>query len=199
MLSETHISAPPDQVSYLTRHVLYENFFSPEECDQIAYLNLLVLQAEVNEHLDEFSKTGQLNLRHRNALNKAIPRQPRYEWIYGRLIHRLNFVNAHYYHLALMRMTEPQILEYQHTGFYGTHVDLGMGEISNRKLTLVAFLTPPQEYSGGDLILKPAQYVVPQQQGSLVIFPSWIPHEVKPVTAGIRRSLVSWVIGPCVR
>jgi PKHD-type hydroxylase len=64
---------------------------------------------------------------------------------------------------------------------------------------MIAFLTPPDEYEGGELMLKPAQYTVPQPQGALVIFPAWIPHEVKPVTAGIRRSLVTWVIGPCVR
>jgi predicted 2-oxoglutarate/Fe(II)-dependent dioxygenase YbiX len=199
MLTEHHRSVSGAEISHLTRHVYAERFFSPEECDQIAYLNLSVQQAEVNEHLEDAPRRGLLNLRHRNALNKAIPRRPEYEWIYARLIHRIQFVNDYYYRLAVTRLTDPQILEYQHTGFYGTHVDLGVGEISHRKLTMIAFLTPPDEYEGGELMLKPAQYTVPQPQGALVIFPAWIPHEVKPVTAGIRRSLVTWVIGPCVR
>jgi len=30
----------------------------------------------------------------------------------------------------------------------------------------------------------------------VLIFPSWLQHRVRPVTRGIRHSLVSWVEGP---
>ena len=34
-----------------------------------------------------------------------------------------------------------------------------------------------------------------QGQGDLVLFPSYMLHEVKPVTKGERNSLVCWVTG----
>lgn len=181
--------------TYLTRHLLFERFFSTEECEQIAFADLAVYQAEVNDTLPEKTSVSQVNLQHRNALNKAVPRLPKYEWIYARLIHKVHEVNQAYYHFKLTSMSDPQILEYQNTGFYGTHVDIGTGELSNRKMTLVAFLSPPEDYQGGELVLKPAGLTVPNQQGNLVVFPAYLPHEVQPVIGGIRRTLVSWILG----
>ena len=34
-----------------------------------------------------------------------------------------------------------------------------------------------------------------KEQGTLILFPSYILHEVKPITKGERNSLVSWVTG----
>ena len=34
-----------------------------------------------------------------------------------------------------------------------------------------------------------------KQQGDLIIFPSYMLHEVKPVTHGERNSLVTWITG----
>ena len=34
-----------------------------------------------------------------------------------------------------------------------------------------------------------------QKQGTLVLFPSYTLHEVKPVTKGVRYSLVGWYEG----
>jgi len=34
-----------------------------------------------------------------------------------------------------------------------------------------------------------------KEQGTLILFPSYTLHEVKPVTKGERNSLVSWVTG----
>ena len=32
--------------------------------------------------------------------------------------------------------------------------------------------------------------------GSVIVFPSWIEHQVAPVTKGTRYSLVAWFVGP---
>ena len=34
-----------------------------------------------------------------------------------------------------------------------------------------------------------------KKQGTLIMFPSYVLHEVKPVTKGERNSLVTWVTG----
>ena len=61
------------------------------------------------------------------------------------------------------------------------------------------------EYEGGDLILEddffqnrpdPAEM---RRKGAVFIFPSFIRHQVTPVTRGTRRSLVAWAEGPKFR
>ena len=34
------------------------------------------------------------------------------------------------------------------------------------------------------------------EEGSIIVFPSFVEHRVTPVTEGIRYSLVSWFVGP---
>ena len=66
-----------------------------------------------------------------------------------------------------------------------------------RKLSGSIQLTDPKEYKGGELYLYddyPGQ-IMKQEQGTLILFPSYTLHEVKPVTKGERNSLVFWVTG----
>jgi PKHD-type hydroxylase len=37
--------------------------------------------------------------------------------------------------------------------------------------------------------------VMKKEQGFVALFPSYVLHEVKPVTSGTRYSLVSWITG----
>jgi len=66
-----------------------------------------------------------------------------------------------------------------------------------RKLSLVLQLSDPKDYEGGELILHLSEEptVVPKKQGYVTIFPSFVLHEVTPVTSGTRHSLVSWISG----
>ena len=36
-------------------------------------------------------------------------------------------------------------------------------------------------------------------QGTIIVFPSMLPHRVTPVTEGVRYSLVQWFSGPDFR
>jgi len=68
-----------------------------------------------------------------------------------------------------------------------------------RKLSISIQLTDPEEYEGGELKLydgddKEAQ-VMDKTQGTLIIFPSYVLHEVMPITKGTRNSLVTWITG----
>ena len=79
---------------------------------------------------------------------------------------------------------------------YGKHIDRSNNFIV-RKLSLSIQLTDPKEYEGGELILyeNDEGTVMKKEQGTLVLFPSYVLHEVKPVTKGERNSLVAWVTG----
>jgi PKHD-type hydroxylase len=65
-----------------------------------------------------------------------------------------------------------------------------------RKLTILAFLN--DDFEGGRLFLQTGHNRVypPQQPGSVLVFPSFVLHGVEPVTKGIRRSVVTWLVGP---
>ena len=72
-----------------------------------------------------------------------------------------------------------------------------------RKLSVTVSLTDPKEYKGGELEfdfrnqdksnIRTCTEILPK--GSLVVFPSFVWHRVKPVTKGVRHSLVIWNLG----
>ena len=78
-----------------------------------------------------------------------------------------------------------------------------------RKLSMTCQLTDGSEYSGGELEFDFRQYDPPQRdeskhlrkateilpKGSIIVFPSFLWHRVKPVTRGVRYSLVVWHLG----
>ena len=78
-----------------------------------------------------------------------------------------------------------------------------------RKLSMTCQLTDGSEYSGGELEFDFRQYEPHQREedkhlrkateilpkGSIIVFPSFLWHRVKPVTSGTRYSLVVWHLG----
>lgn len=67
-----------------------------------------------------------------------------------------------------------------------------------RKLSFSLQLSDATDYKGGQLQLldQGKSFFAPKQRGTLVIFDSRLSHRVKPVTEGVRTSLVGWVVGP---
>jgi PKHD-type hydroxylase len=69
----------------------------------------------------------------------------------------------------------------------------------DRKLSFILQLSDSDEYEGGDFEFQHARgWDAKQfrQRGKMIVFPSVMYHRVAPVTAGIRKSLVSWIEGP---
>jgi PKHD-type hydroxylase len=70
----------------------------------------------------------------------------------------------------------------------------------HRKLSAVIQLTDPAEYDGGDFEMYGIDSQVPKNmfrnQGSVIVFPSFVEHAALPVTRGVRHSLAIWVDGP---
>ena len=73
-----------------------------------------------------------------------------------------------------------------------------------RKLSLVACLSNPKEFKGGDFefqfrnnndptIITPAPEL--RNKGTIVVFPSFLYHRVTPLIKGTRYSLVMWTRG----
>jgi len=108
-----------------------------------------------------------------------------------------------------------QFTKYKLNQFYDWHADAWEGAYANkdnpdtfgkiRKLSVTCSLSAPEDYEGGELefdfrntdpdkqsVRKCAEI---KPRGSIVVFPSFVWHRVKPVTKGTRYSLVIWNLG----
>jgi PKHD-type hydroxylase len=72
---------------------------------------------------------------------------------------------------------------------------------------LVVQLSNPADYDGCalrmftdcDFVPRTPEGVPVTEQGDAVLFPSWAPHMVTPITRGTRYALAAWVCGPQFR
>jgi PKHD-type hydroxylase len=81
---------------------------------------------------------------------------------------------------------------------YGSHVDnavMGQSELMRSDVSLTLFLSQPETYDGGELVIESSQgeqgYKLPA--GSMIVYPSTTLHRVEPVTSGSRLAAVTWV------
>ena len=67
---------------------------------------------------------------------------------------------------------------------------------SDRKLSMSIQLSDFTEYSGCDLEIEGFDDLEFRDQGSVMVFPSYMKHRVTPCTRGTRHVLVAWMYGP---
>ena len=108
-----------------------------------------------------------------------------------------------------------QFTIYEKGHYYGWHADQEAGVIKHdsknlngkiRKLSLTLQLTDETKYEGGDFqfqwldtrkknLLKITTVDDAKDIGTIIIFPSFIWHQILPITKGKRESLVNWSVG----
>lgn len=120
-------------------------------------------------------------------------------WVYEKITGAVNHLNEQFFQFDIFSFNEGlQFTNYKAPGgHYGKHIDR-IFNTAVRKLSLSIQLTDPKEYEGGELILYESNEegeTMQKEQGTLILFPSYVMHEVKPVTKGERNSLVGWVTG----
>ena len=104
----------------------------------------------------------------------------------------------------------PQFTQYGKHDFYNWHVDghtdsYGEGPHKGkmRKLSSILLLSEPgKDFEGGEFEMdfdscggKGKKIVTELKKGTFIVFPSFVKHRVKPVTKGIRHSMVLWHLG----
>jgi PKHD-type hydroxylase len=169
--------------------------FTKEECQQIIKLgeSLNPQVATVSSKLEEDITTRQ------SYVSWIFPNQDN-RWIFERVVGNALNLNSQYFNFDLYGLAEGlQFTRYDApTGKYDAHIDK-MLDAMPRKLSITIQLTDPDEYEGGDLSLYIGPGMEPstpeKQQGKMVAFPSYVLHQVTPVTKGTRYSLVCWVTG----
>jgi len=126
-------------------------------------------------------------------------------WLFNRISDCINAVNTDWFRYNLIGFEGIQFTKYsynkdEHPDFYSSHKDTALlpgGTV--RKLSFTIQLSDPETYGGGDVVLYNSltdSVTLTGALGSISFFPSYTIHEVKPVTKGIRYSLVGWACGP---
>lgn len=107
--------------------------------------------------------------------------------------------NHHLWQFNLTHSNQVEFLKYDKEGHFNTHIDTFLGDVDSkwtRKLSILLFLN--DDYEGGKFYFPGAEgrLYPSQNKGDVVVFPSFAQHGVEPVTNGIRRTIITWLVGP---
>ena len=119
-------------------------------------------------------------------------------WLYERLYNAVIALNKQYFNFEIDQLENLQYCIYREGHHFKKHIDtISIPNLGQRKLTFILQLSDETEYEGGELRLHVSDnpIVISKKKGTIAIFPSFIPHDVTPVTKGERKVLVSWVLG----
>ena len=120
------------------------------------------------------------------------------KWLYERLYNAVIALNKQYFNFEIDQLENLQYCIYREGHHFKKHIDtISIPNLGQRKLTFILQLSDETEYEGGELRLHVSDnpIVISKKKGTIAIFPSFIPHDVTPVTKGERKVLVSWVLG----
>ncbi len=100
-----------------------------------------------------------------------------------------------------LRVFPPMFNSYAGGQTFGTHVDTAIrqlvttGQRIRTDLSATLFLTPPEEYDGGELVVEDSygEKRVKLAAGDMVLYPATSLHRVEPVTRGNRVSSFFWI------
>lgn len=119
------------------------------------------------------------------------------EWLSDKVMVAINEINEQVYHFEIRELSPFNLIKYPVGSHYDCHTDLGGFKQAYRKLGCILLLSQPTvEFEGGRLEFKGLSVTPALEQGTLAVFPAYIPHEIHPVTQGTRYSLVAFARGP---
>jgi PKHD-type hydroxylase len=191
-------------------------------CDDIVRLGLeskseMAVIGDIQKDSDEIEKKD-LEILKRKRKSDIVWLSDR--WIYKEIQPYVNQANAAAGWNFDWDFSEAgQFTKYGVGQYYGWHCDSWNKPYDNpnnlnehgkiRKLSVVVSLSNPEEYDGGNLEFDMRNHKDWERdkeksiyecheirpKGSIVVFPSFVWHRVKPVTKGTRYSLVIWNLG----
>jgi len=184
------------QSSLFANIVTWDGVFSAEEAQKI----IEICEAEelrkgtvMDANKSSEGRISNINFHHPNDKTG---------WIFERLNRFLAEVNDKFFGLDLVGFDFFQFSTYdaKEKGHYDWHIDSSLNVIDHdthglhRKMSLTILLN--DDFEGGEFEVNTGKpEIVPCLRGRAIVFPSFILHRVKPVTMGVRKSLVVWVLG----
>ena len=98
--------------------------------------------------------------------------------------------------LGIIDQDFPQVFKYTSDCYYNWHIDLNV-VAPTRKMTFIINLSDENDYKGGDLEflnINVSEYKV-NTLGKIIVFPSYIPYRITPVTEGEKKIIIGHVHG----
>jgi PKHD-type hydroxylase len=203
-LTYTTIYNNPWQRSQITfPFVTWDNGFTEEELAAI----IEYCDSNGTELGTTFGASSEEEIKaHRVSNVKFHGRNENTAWIFDKLNFIIQASNEQFYNFNLNGYSEFQYTTYDPNGRYDWHTDMSFGEkfgndAEPRKLSLTLLLNDDNyDFEGGEFQINNGKEDTPitvdMFKGRVVLFPSFMIHRVKPVTKGVRKSLVVWVLGP---
>lgn len=100
-----------------------------------------------------------------------------------------------------LKVCPPLFNSYEGGETYGIHIDGSIRDVAGTRhrirtdISATLFLTPPEDYDGGELIIEDTYglHKVKLPAGDMVLYPANSLHQVAPVTRGARISSFFWI------
>lgn len=198
----------------------YDSELSKETCDLICK----DLEKYENDMKISLVANGTQNIKKRNSKNAWVPTSHWVTGLLWHYICKANRENFDY-NITNFDSETIQYTVYNEGEYYGWHNDADIENeykriaTSNigppesiaqdflttstelvRKLSCVIQLSSHEDYEGGNVQLltesSSSTHFLPRKRGTVAIFDSRMKHRVLPITKGVRKSLVAWVVGP---
>jgi PKHD-type hydroxylase len=183
----------------LTQYCVINNVFNDEEVDRI--IDLEDLQKFAKGKIGGSDSEGVILESTRDSDVMWINHDPSSDWLFSKFASLVSNVNGDFFMYNIHGFDMFQYTVYRKNEHYNWHIDMGhMSTNFERKISASIILTDPKKYDGGefDLITNgniEEPITLKPNKGDVVFFASWMPHRVRPVTSGVRKSLVCWVMG----
>tara|TARA_Y100001938_G_C7891700_1_gene330133 strand:- start:51 stop:638 length:588 start_codon:yes stop_codon:yes gene_type:complete len=185
----------------ISNYLFQKKFLTKEECNQLinegkkGLHEAQVFDQENNDIKSSIRETNVSFFKKGNVVDKILEK----------VIDCIGLTAINYYGVSITDIEPIQYAEYEIGMFYGWHTDSGttVRQSIKRDISASLILNDKSEYTGGSLqmvlshnisrdnVITP-QDVEDQEQGTLIIFPSSMIHQVTPVLSGVRKSLVLW-------
>lgn len=168
-------------------------------CDDIVKLGL-----HKKEQQGEVGLDGNIDGKIRDSRIVWLDEPWIYDWI-SPFVHATN--NQLGWNFDISFCEKIQFTKYKEKQFYGWHQDsIHKKDQLHRKISVVIPLTDGKDYEGGDLefcnpnIMFKDESIIRDEKtrdrGRIIIFPSYVFHQVTPILKGERLSIVIWYSGP---
>lgn len=185
----------------LNRFCIATKAFTDDEVDKI--IDLEDLQKYQKGAVGSVDAGSKVSKKTRDSDVQWIMHDPQSDWLYRKFSMITSQINYDHFMFDIdgfesFQYTKYSAKEKQH---YDWHIDSGNTSAPfERKISATIMLTEPKKYTGGEFqVVLDGQVEKPQtmklERGDIVFFASYFPHRVCPITEGIRRSLVCWVMG----
>jgi PKHD-type hydroxylase len=176
----------PEKDQPVIRH--FENVLTSEQLQRINEL------LEKADFVDGVSTAGVSARRVKNNLQakSAQPELEQAKEIFGKAVLQNKAIRE----FAMPQHVMPPIFSRYETGMrYGEHIDNSIMGGIRTDLAMTLFLSPPESYDGGELVIEVDREARPIKlaAGSAVVYSASSIHRVETVTRGRRQVAVTWI------